>query len=259
MRVLIADDEAAARSRLRRLLAPETDLEVLADATDGLETVRLIEEMRPDLVFLDIEMPGLSGLDAIRSLPPECPVPLVIFVTGYDEHALNAFRVHALAYLLKPLDPEELACAIDRARRLHAYENPSPAPDSAAPADEAIARFARDYTPPLRQIVGRKQGRILLMPIAEIRHFALDQGILRAHTETESFWVNFQIGELEERLAAERFFRARREVLVNLDHVREIRPYFKSGLLLIMNDAADSEIIVSDRQVPQLRLRMPGL
>lgn len=256
MKVLVADDESSARSRLIRLIGKEADLEVVGQATNGLEAVDLIENLQPDLIFLDIEMPGLNGLDALRAVGPGHPLPLVIFVTGYDEHAMRAFNAQALAYLLKPVDPATFSQAVERARRLHAYQK-SEAPAAASPGHGPVDLIAQELRAPLRHIVGRRQGRSLLVPVESIRYFALDQGILKAHVENEAYWVNFHLNELEARLSG--FFRARREALINLNHIREFRPYFKSGILLLMNDAASSEIVVSERQVPLLRKRVAGL
>jgi two-component system, LytTR family, response regulator len=253
MNVLLADDEASAHSRLRRLLQAHDQLTILGEARDGLQAVQQIEKLRPDVVFLDIEMPGLSGLEVLRALPPEVPPPLVIFVTGYDQHALAAFEANALAYLLKPVDPEQLARAIERAERLNAF-----AADREKEG-ERLLRIARAAPVTLRQIVCRKHDRLLLVPPEQILWFEVESGIVKARTANESFWVNYQLGELETGLSPDQFFRARREVLVNLGGIREIRPYFKSGLLLIMSDAAATEVIVSERRVPALRERVPGL
>ena len=112
MKCLIVDDEEPARARMRRLLAAHPDIAVAGEARDGLEALEKIDELRPDLLFLDIELPGLSGFEVLRSLPPEVAPPLVIFVTGYDQHALAAFEANALAYLLKPVETERLAQAV---------------------------------------------------------------------------------------------------------------------------------------------------
>lgn len=249
MKVLIADVEKSTRSPLLRLLEHETDLEILGQATDGLETVELTAQLQPDLLFLDIGMPALKSLDALRTLPPECPQPLVIFVNGYDRQALSTFGLHAIGYLLKPVDPAALSQAVDRARRLHTHIAP-PSPVAQVPA--------RDPEPPLKHIAGRRKGRTLLVPVDQIRYFALDQGIMRAHVEDGSLTVNFSFNQLEDRLK-DSFFRARREVIVNLSQIREFRSYFKSGILLLMNDRSSSEIIVSERRVPLLRRRVAGL
>jgi DNA-binding LytR/AlgR family response regulator len=253
MNCIIVDDEEAARSRLRRMLAAHPEVEIAAEARDGLEAVQKIDELRPALVFLDIELPGLTGFEVLRSLPPETPMPLVIFVTGYDQHALAAFEADALAYLLKPVEAERLAQAVDRARKL------------AAPGGEndreraRIAAAARRAPPALRQIVCRKHDRVVLMPPEQIFWFQVEDGIVKAHTAAGAFWVNYQLGELEAGLPPELFFRARREALVNISRIREIRPYFKSGFLLIMPDAGATEIVVSERQARGFRQRIPGL
>lgn len=248
MRSLIVDDEESARERLRRLLAAHPVIEIAGEARDGLEAVQQIEALVPDLLFLDIELPGLTGFEVLRSVPPQAPLPLVIFVTGYDQHALAAFEANALAYLLKPVEPERLAQAVDRACRLDRDRE-----------RERLRRVAREAPKPLRQIVCRKRDRAVLLPPEQIFWFQVEDGIVRAHTAAETFWVNYQLGELEAGLPAEMFFRARREVLVNLNRIREIKPYFKSGFLLTMADGAATEIAVSERQAKPLRQRIPGL
>jgi DNA-binding LytR/AlgR family response regulator len=252
MRSLIVDDEEPARSRLRRLLSAHPEIEIAGEARDGLEAIERIEDLRPDLLFLDIAMPGLTGFEVLQGVPPEAPLPLVIFVTGFDRHALAAFEANALAYLLKPVEAERLAQAVERALKL------------AAAADgqrerERVHRVAREAPKVLRQIVCRGQGRLLLMPPEQILWFEVQSGILKAHTQTGVFWVNYQLAELEASLPVDLFFRARREALVNVSRIKEIRPYFKSGFLLIMADAAATEIVVSERQARLFRQRIPGL
>lgn len=253
MKSLIADDEESARARLSRMLAAHPDIEVVGEACDGLEAVEKIEELRPDLLFLDIEMPGLTGFEVLQSVRRTLPLPLVIFVTGYDQHALAAFEADALAYLLKPVAPERLAKVLDRARRF------SGSPDENEREREHVLQVVRESPKGLHHVVCRKRDRMLLIVPENILWFASEDGIVRAHTESEVYWVNYQLAELESSLPQELFFRARREVLVNVNQIKEIRPYFKSGLLLIMSDAAATEIVVSARQVHPLRQRIPGL
>jgi DNA-binding LytR/AlgR family response regulator len=249
IRAIIADDEEPARARLARLVAAHSDIEIAGAARDGLEAVEKIEAIRPDLLSLDIEMPGLSGFEVLQSLPPGVPLPLVIFVTGYDQHALAAFDANALAYLLKPVEPERLAQALVRARKLHA------AADHGEREREHVRRVARESPKALRQIVCRKRDRLLLVAPEQILWLQVEDGIVKAHTAADTFWVNYPLGDLETGLSAEMFFRARREVLVNMARIKEIRPYFKSGFLLIMSDATAAEIVVSERQMPPI----PGL
>ncbi len=253
MNCIIVDDEESARARLRRMLAVHPDVRVAAEARDGPEALEKIEELRPALVFLDIELPGMSGLEVVRSLPPHVPTPLVIFATGYDQHALAAFEADALAYLLKPVEADRLAQAVDRARKLAAT------PSEGDRERAHIVEVARRTPPSLRQVVCRKHDRVVLLPPEQILWFQVEDGIVKAHTDAGTFWVNYQLAELEAGLPAQLFFRARREVLVNVSRIREIRPYFKSAFLLIMPDAAATEIVVSERQARAFRQRIPGL
>lgn len=253
MKCLIVDDEEPARARMRRMLAAHPDVLVAGEARDGLEALRKIEELRPDLLFLDIELPGLSGFELLRALPPDGTPPLVVFVTGYDQHALAAFEANALAYLLKPVEPERLAQAVERARKLSGWN------EERAREGERLLKIAGELARLLRQVVCRKRDRLLLMAPEQILWFQVEDGIVKAHTVDDTFWVNSQLAELEAGLPPELFFRARREVLVNVQRIKEIRPYFKSGFLLFMADAAATEIVVSERQARLFRQRIPGL
>ena len=247
---LIVDDEAAARSRLTRMLAQHADVQVVGEASDGLQALERIEELRPQIVFLDIQMPGFDGFQVIRSIPPDLPRPLVIFVTGFDRHALEAFEANALAYLLKPVEKEQLATVLERASKLCAFEQ------MRQEEDRAVAEVARSRTAVLDQIVGCKRDRFVLLDPNEILYFSAEDGLVRAKTAAESYVVNYQLAELETALR-QHFFRARRSTLVNLRRVKEIRPFFKSSFVLAMPDAV--EIAVSARQAKLLRLRIPGL
>ena len=252
MRSLVIDDEADARARLIRLLGAHPEVAVIGEAQDGLEAIEKIEELRPDLLFLDIEMPGLKGFEVLRSIPSAIEIPLVIFTTGYDQHALAAFEANALAYLLKPIEPERLSFAIERSSKLCSLSAEKER------ERENILRATGEAPKTLRKIVCRKNGRALLVPSEQILWFQVQDGIVRATTAKDSFWVNYQLAELEAALPDE-FFRARREVLVNMSRIKEIKPYFKSSFLLIMADAASTEIAVSERQARPLRQRLPGL
>lgn len=252
MRSLVIDDEADARARLIRLLGAHPEVTVIGEAQDGLDAIEKIEELRPDLLFLDIEMPGLKGFEVLRSIPSAIEIPLVIFTTGYDQHALAAFEANALAYLLKPIEPERLSFAIERSIKLCSLSG-----EKERERENILRATGAPKT--LRQIVCRKNGRALLVPSEQILWFQVQDGIVHATTAKDSFWVNYQLAELEAALPPHRFFRARREVLVNMSQIKEIKPYFKSSFLLIMSDAASTEIAVSERQARPLRQRLPGL
>src|SRR5258708_5127504 len=124
MKTIIIDDEESARERLRRMLRAHSAIEVTGEARDGLAAVKKIEELQPDLIFLDIEMPGLSGFQVLQSLPPKFPMPLVIFATGYDQHALAAFEANAVAYLLKPVEADRLTQAVGAATKARSSQAP---------------------------------------------------------------------------------------------------------------------------------------
>jgi len=247
---LIVDDEAAARSRLTRMLLKHPEVGIVGEASDGLQALESIERLRPDLVFLDIQMPGLDGFQVIRSIPPAVPRPLVVFVTGFDRHALEAFEANALAYLLKPVEQEQLAQVLERAGKLCGFER------LRREEERLVDEVARARAPALEQIAGCKRDRFVLLKPDEILYFSADNGLVRAKTATESYVVNYQLAELEAALS-QAFFRARRSTLVNLRRVKEIRPFFKSSFVLAMPDAA--EIAVSARQARLLRQRIPGL
>jgi two-component system, LytTR family, response regulator len=253
IRSLLIDDEAAARGRLARLLASHPEIEISGHAADGLEALEQIRALTPDLLFLDIDMPGLNGFEVLRALPLGATVPLVVFVTAYNQHAMAAFEANALAYLLKPVNPERLAGVVERASRLHAHES------QRRDEQQHVERLLRAEPRVLAQIVARKRDRFVLLPPSDVIFFQVDNGIVKARTATDSYWVNHQLNELEEGLPEGLFFRARREVLVNLARVADIRPYFKSSFLLSMADAARTQIAVSERQAKLLRQRLPGL
>jgi two-component system LytT family response regulator len=253
LRTLLIDDERAARERLLRMLSAQTAVEIIGEARDGLEAVQLIEELEPDLILLDVQMPGLDGFEVLQSLAPPTRFPLVIFVTGFDEYALRAFQAQALAYLLKPVEQEQLDAMIKRASSIHGFQELRA--EQEGQMRGALARAA----PKLDRIVGRKANRLLLLDPAEICFFYLDTGILRARTATQSYSVNYTLGALTEALNGRNFFRAHRSALVNLDHVAEIRPDVRSSFELVMKDDSRTVIEVSERQGRALRALVPGL
>lgn len=255
MKCLIIDDEPDARMRLTRLLNSHNEIEIIGEAHDGLDALNKIERLIPDLVFLDIEMPGLNGFELLHSLPKTIPLPLIIFVTGYDQHALSAFEADALAYLLKPVVSDRLATAVNRAYNLFLSKDKKEKDEE----QKKVLSIARKSPASLRYIVCRKRESLQLIPPSQIFWFEAKDGIVKAKTTNDTYIVNYQISELEAALSKEVFFRARRETLINITKIKEIKPYFKSGFLLIMSDAENTEIIVSERRVHSLRLRLPGL
>lgn len=253
LRSLLIDDEQASRLRLRRLLSNRPQIEIVGEAEDGLQAVERIEQTRPDLIFLDVQMPGLDGFEVLRAITPGVRLPLVTFVTGFDEHALRAFQAQALAYLLKPIEPQHLDAAIERAWSIHSYR------EAHDEQDAKVHTLLQDAPRGFDRIVARKANRLLLLDPAEICFFWMDAGIVRAQAIEENYWVNYAIGDLELALARRSFFRAHRAFLVNLNMVAEIRPNVRGNLQLLMKDRGHTGIDVSERQRRALRALIPGL
>jgi two-component system, LytTR family, response regulator len=215
--------------------------------------VDAIERLRPELLFLDVQMPGLSGFEVLQGLSKDIPRPLTIFVTGFHEHALEAFRARAIAYLLKPIEEDHLQEMIERAGRLLGSV------PSREQEHQNVNRLLGEELPPMEQIVVRKANRVFLLDPEEALFFYMDSGIVRVRVENDTYWVNYQLGELEQALVSRGFFRARRSSLVNLKRVKEVRSDPRSTLVLVMGDARNTEVEVSERQGRALRARIPGL
>jgi DNA-binding LytR/AlgR family response regulator len=241
---LIVDDEAAARSRLRKLLAPYPF--ELIEAHDGLAALEAIHEHRPQVVFLDIEMPGLGGFEVVEALSPE-QMPLIVFVTAYDQHALAAFEANAVAYLLKPVVEERLRAVVARIEQLVG------APAEASLDLKRSSALAAGNARPLHHVLALQREGYLLIPLAEVCYFQVEDGMTHVKTATASHRTNYAIGDLETRLPSPPFFRAHRSTIANLDKVATVSAMFKGALLLTMKDAQRSEIQVSERQAKQVR------
>jgi DNA-binding LytR/AlgR family response regulator len=190
----------------------------------------------------------MNGFEVLRSLPREVERPHVVFVTGFDQHALAAFEADAIAYLLKPVQQARLIQVVERIDRLHGLASKG-----------TVDRVATALAPPMRQVVARHANRFLLLRPDDIVFFQTLDGITRAFTVTASYSVNLQISELEAGLPVENFFRASRAVLINLNHIKEVQPFLKSTFLVVMDNTAGSQIQVGERRAKALRQRIPGL
>ncbi|HEU4452316.1 MAG TPA: LytTR family DNA-binding domain-containing protein [Longimicrobium sp.] len=229
IRALIVDDEPPARRRLRALLSAEADVEVAGECGDGLQAVEQIRALRPDVVFLDVQMPEAGGFEVVEAVGPH-RMPAVVFVTAYDEFALRAFEVHALDYLLKPYDRERFAATLRhvRARLGGAAEL---APRLLSLLDETRARPAY-----LERIPVRSGSRIQLVPVAELDYLQADDNYVRLHTGGRSHLVRETLGAMEARLDPERFLRVHRSLVVNLSRITELEPLFSGEYVLTLRD-----------------------
>jgi DNA-binding LytR/AlgR family response regulator len=247
IRTLVVDDEKLARDRLLSFLRGINDVEVVGQAKDGVDAVRLIEESAPDLVFLDVQMPGLDGFGVLKAVTK---TPEVIFATAYDEYAIQAFEVHAADYLLKPISRARLEESVRRVRQRLA----GPAPTTQLQdLLQLLEARQRRY---LGQVPVHRGRQILVLPTDQILWFEVEYRLVYAHVDGDRYMTNFTLKELEERLDPEVFFRAHKSRLVNLQHVRAIVPWFGGRFKLVMRDQKGSEVELSRAQARELRARM---
>jgi DNA-binding LytR/AlgR family response regulator len=244
---LVVDDEKLARDRLLGFLRSVGDVDVIGQASDGEDAVRQIDEKKPDVVFLDVQMPGKDGFAVLKAIEHR---PLVVFATAFDEYAIKAFEVQAADYLLKPISRQRLNEALRRVRER--LENHTPTPDLGEIVRALEARERRYAT----QIPVHKGKQILVLSTDDIFSFEVEYRLVYAHTSTDRFMTSFTLKDLEERLDPEVFFRAHKSRLVNLNHVRAIIPWFGGRFKLVMRNAAGSEVELSRAQARVLRRRM---
>ena len=267
---LIIDDEQLARDELKYLLDSVGGVNVVAQGTNGIEAVDLIEEHHPDLVFLDVQMPGLDGFAVIKRLkerndarartqPSDAePLPQIIFATAYDQYAVRAFDVNAVDYLLKPFDRIRVEQAVERAKTRMAG-GAAQGPEARIDAllrllDQETGRAGTGRTHAPAKLIVQAQSRLLLVDQAEICFAAIDEGVIRVVTQTfEGHSKCRTLEELLEQLDPAVFWRAHRGFVVNINHIREVVPWFKSSYQLRMNDKQQTEIPVSRSQTKRLR------
>jgi DNA-binding LytR/AlgR family response regulator len=242
MRTLIVDDEALARERLKRYLANLEGVEVIGEAKDGVQAVEMIEARSPELVLLDIQMPGLDGFGVVEAL--EDPPP-IIFVTAYDQYAIRAFEVHALDYLLKPYSRERLVRAIHRAQEALAEGQDLSA--QLRPLLEGLAAEGRYVT----RLAVRDLESIRVLGADEVDWIGIEDEQVMVHVGDQAYAIRRTLAELEARLDPKHFFRAHRSAIVNLDRVQEVIPWFKGSHILRLTTGA--EVDLSRAQARALR------
>ena len=263
VRVLIVDDETLARQRVRRLLQSEADVDVVGEAESGHEAVTMIRELQPDLVCLDVQMPGLDGFGVLSEIDGG-HVPMVLFVTAYDEHAQRAFDVHAVDYVLKPVDADRFRAAFDKARKQRAHAvaaerlgelletvrrladgRGDPRGDSAslisavagaAGAASAAGAAANGGGRHASRILVKQDGRMFLVKTAEIDWIEADRNYVRLHVGQTAHVIRERISHLEETLDPRMFARIHRSTIVNLNRVREMQQWFSGDYVVILED-----------------------
>jgi two-component system, LytTR family, response regulator len=228
IRAVVADDEVLARQKLRQLLRDDRDIEIVGESATALETIELVRTACPELLFLDIHMPGMDGFDVIGALSDQMdtPPPRIIFTTAYDQYAVRAFDVNAVDYLLKPFTPERLRTAIQRVREQSQSRQPGA---SSGPVAKPAASL---YT---NRIIFKSRGRILFLPVSDIRWIGAEGNYVRLCTATETHLLRETMSRLEERLDPRGFLRVHRSFIVNLKYVKEVRRETNGDSVVIMD------------------------
>ena len=246
---VIVDDEQLARDELAYLLQDTADLDVVAQGKNGLEAVNLIKEFAPDIVFLDVQMPGLDGFGVIKKLlDRKVPLPQIVFATAYDQYAVKAFEVNAVDYLLKPFDKVRVASSVRKAKeRVNA---------SAVPSErlENLIRSLESKPQQRAKVLIKTAGRLFLVDQRDICFASIGDGIITVVTSQMEGQSNCRtLEELLDSLDQNVFWRAHRSYLVNINRIREVVPWFKSSYQLRMDDKKQSEVPVSRAQTKRLR------
>ncbi len=234
IRTLIIDDERPARAKIRRLLAEASDVEVVGEAADGRAALAAIRERDPDLVFLDVQMPGLDGFGVLAELEPEA-LPVVVFVTAFDEYAVRAFEVNALDYLLKPVDPERFQRLLERVRR-H-FEPGSPA------LDERIERLLRQVGRAprfLERVLVTSDGRSRFLKLVEVIRIESARNYLVLHAGPERHTVRGSLGGLEAQLDPQKWLRINRSEILQIDRIAHLEPWFHGEYRVLLDDGTRS-------------------
>jgi len=243
---ILVDDETLASDELAYQLKEFLDLEIVATATNGIEAVKLIEDLEPDLVFLDVQMPGLDGLSVIRKLREKnIPLPYFVMATAYDQYAIEAFRWEALDYLLKPVEKERLAMAVERARKAILEKSKAAVPAELPPPKPSLQRT---------KLLVKSNHRNFIVDAQDVVYATIDDGLITVVTLNLEGQSNYRtIEDLQSNLDADMFWRVHRSYLVNIHRIKEVIPWFKSSFQLRMDDKKQTEIPVSRVQTKRLR------
>ncbi len=234
IKTLIVDDEPLARDRVKRFLRDENDINVIGECGNGKEAIAAIKEQKPDLVFLDIQMPEKNGFEVVKALDMQ-PMPSIIFVTAYDQYAIQAFDVHALDYLLKPFNRERLHRAVVHARERIEHRN-------LGDIDERLASLIADIRGEkkyLERLVVKSVGRVFFLKTDEIDWIEAAGNYVKLHTGKESHMIRETMNGIESKLNPEKFLRIHRSTVVHIDRIKELHPMFSGDYAVILRNGTE--------------------
>ena len=249
IRTLIVDDEAMARERILGLLSQEQDVEVIGQCSDGQQAVSAIQQLSPELVFLDVQMPAVDGFGVIRQVGAE-RMPMVVFVTAYDEYALQAFEVHALDYLLKPFGRDRLQQCLDHARHQRDRRR-------AGDLGKSLLALVQDFRPEQKRqdrLVVKSGGRVFFVRTDEIDWIEAAGNYVRLHMKDQSHLFRETMNQMESRLDPQRFFRIHRSRIVNTERIKELQPWFNGEYVVLLQNGAQLRLSRSYREKLEERL-----
>lgn len=235
IKIIIIDDEPLARKRISQLLAKESDCEILAECGDGREAIAAIDRLKPDLIFLDVQMPEISGLEVLERIEAENGAPLVIFVTAFDQYTLQAFDFHAVDYLLKPFSEERFRKAVRRARELLASKNEQLFGGQII----SLLNHFKANKNLLERIVVNYKNRLIIVPVRDIDWIETYGNYLKIHSVGKTYLLRETMNNLAARLNAEKFLRIHRSTLVNFDRIKELQPMFGGQYAVVLRDGTE--------------------
>lgn len=253
LRVAVADDEPVARSTLRNLLSGDAEIELVAECENGAEAVAAVRDLTPDLLFLDVQMPGMTGFDVIRELGEDAPV--IVFVTAYDRYALKAFEVHAIDYLLKPFDDERFAQALERAKAEVRKQEVVGMGRKLADLIAGVGNNASDApkAEPLRRLAIHREGRVEMIAIDAVIWIEAADQYVQIHTADGEALMRESLSHLERALDPERFLRVHRSAIVAVDRIQTLEKHGAGGRLRLDTGAW---VPVSRSRMAELRAKL---
>ena len=257
IKTLIVDDEPLARRNLRLLLERDLQIDIIAECRNGKEAVKAIETSRPDLIFLDIQMPEMDGFDVLESVGPEL-VQAIVFVTAFDQYALKAFEVHALDYLLKPYDDLRFTQALQRAKsQIESREINKVSKRLLALLEERESHkgLSTGTKPYLNRVMIKLASRVILLRVDQIDWIEADGNYAKLHVGKKAHLLREKMQELESQLDPQRFVRIHRSIIVNLERIKELHPHFNGDYIVVLEDGIQLKLSRSRRENLESRLR----